>query len=96
MLPTLTMGVVGINSIQKAWLHHPSINMVRHRRHIPLIALDSCRECPYTNFCTGGCPAGVMNRFGRLNGIDPLICYKAFKATSDDENEFERQLTETV
>ncbi len=95
MLPTLTMGSVGSHSIQDAWLHHPSINVVRQRRNIPLNKLDACKVCPYVNFCTGGCPASVMNRFGRLNSIDPLVCYKAFKSTSDNENAFEGELMES-
>ena len=78
MLPTLTMGVVGINSIQEAWLHHPSINSVRYRRNIPLTELESCRDCPYSGFCTGGCPAGVMAKTGKLNSIDPEICFKIY------------------
>ena len=40
MLPTLTMGVVGINPIQEAWLYHPSINVIRYRRNIPLTELE--------------------------------------------------------
>jgi SynChlorMet cassette radical SAM/SPASM protein ScmE len=78
MLPTLTMGVVGINPIQEAWLHHPSINAVRQRRNIPLTELESCRDCPYSGFCTGGCPAGVMAKTGKLNSIDPEICFKNY------------------
>lgn len=79
MLPTLTMGVIGVNSLQEAWLRHPSINVVRQRRQIPLSALPTCRDCPYTGFCAGGCPASVMSKFGRLNVIDPLICYRLWK-----------------
>jgi SynChlorMet cassette radical SAM/SPASM protein ScmE len=78
LLPTLTMGVVGVNRIQEAWLYHPSINVVRHRRQIPLSALESCHDCPYTGFCTGGCPASVMAKYGRLNVIDPVICYRSY------------------
>jgi radical SAM protein with 4Fe4S-binding SPASM domain len=78
MLPSLTMGVVGVNPIQEAWLHHPSINAVRQRRQIPLSALETCRDCRFTGFCTGGCPASVMSKFGRLNTIDPLMCYREY------------------
>lgn len=78
LLPTLTMGVVGANPVQEAWLHHPSINVVRQRRQIPLNALESCHDCPYTGFCAGGCPASVMSKFGRLNIIDPVICYRRY------------------
>jgi SynChlorMet cassette radical SAM/SPASM protein ScmE len=78
MLPSLTMGVVGVNSIQEAWLHHPSINVVRQRRQIPLSDLDSCRDCRFAGFCTGGCPASVMSTTGRLNAIDPVMCYREY------------------
>ncbi|MBU1750147.1 MAG: radical SAM protein [Chloroflexi bacterium] len=84
LLPTLTMGVVGVNPIQDAWLHHPSINVVRYRRQIPLSALESCQDCAYTGFCAGGCPASVMSKFGQLNVIDPVICYRAYKLTIDN------------
>ncbi len=83
MLPTLTMGMVGVNPVREAWLNHPSINMVRQRRQIPLNTLDTCRDCEYAGFCTGGCPAGVMSKFGKLNAIDPVYCYKVYKNTSE-------------
>ena len=79
LLPTLTMGVVGANPIGEAWRNHPSINAVRYRRRIPLRALESCRGCPYTGFCTGGCPATVLSETGRLNAIDPLVCYRSYR-----------------
>ncbi|MBU0492362.1 MAG: radical SAM protein, partial [Chloroflexi bacterium] len=82
LLPTLTMGVVGVNPIQDAWLYHPSINVVRYRRQIPLSALESCRDCAYTGFCAGGCPASVMSKFGKLNVIDPVICYREYQENS--------------
>jgi SynChlorMet cassette radical SAM/SPASM protein ScmE len=85
LLPTLTMGVVGVNSIRDAWLHHPAINVVRQRGRIQLTDLESCRDCAYVNFCAGGCPASVMSKFGRLNVIDPVICYKAYKSSMDTE-----------
>jgi SynChlorMet cassette radical SAM/SPASM protein ScmE len=78
MLPSLTMGRIGANSLKEAWQRHPSINVVRWRRDIPLSSLKTCRDCPYTGFCTGGCPAAVMARTGRLNAIDPLTCYRIY------------------
>ncbi len=81
MLPTLTMGVVGVNRLQDAWLRHPSINVVRQRRGIPLAALPECADCHYVGFCTGGCPATVMAQSGRLNGRDPQTCYRLWKQT---------------
>ena len=78
MLPTMTMGVIGVNSLEEAWQHHPAINVVRQRRQIPVSALETCRDCPYAGFCTGGCPASVMAKTGRLNARDPLTCYRIY------------------
>ncbi len=79
MLPNLTMGVFGLHSLREAWRSSPAINAVRYRRDIPLSALPSCRDCSYAGFCTGGCPASVMARYGRLNVRDPLVCYRIFR-----------------
>ncbi len=76
MLPTLTMGVIGMHSLQDAWLNSPAINAVRHRREIPLSTLPECSGCQYTGLCTGGCPAAVMATSNRLIGTDPLTCYR--------------------
>jgi SynChlorMet cassette radical SAM/SPASM protein ScmE len=79
LLPTLSMGVIGATPLQKAWLEHPAINGVRLRRQIPLRSLDSCRDCDYTGFCAGGCPASVLAKFSRLNVVDPAVCYRRYR-----------------
>ena len=78
MLPTLTMGVIGMHSLKDAWLHSPSINAVRRRREIPLSSLPECSGCRYTGFCAGGCPASVMAKSGRLIGTDPESCFRNY------------------
>lgn len=78
MLPTLTMGVIGMHSLKDAWLKSPAINAVRLRREIPLSVLPECAGCRYTGFCAGGCPASVMAKSGRLIGIDPQSCFRAY------------------
>jgi len=79
MLPTLTMGVIGVNGVRDAWQRHPAINVVRQRRQIPVSALETCRDCAYSGFCAGGCPATVLSKTGRLNARDPLTCYRIHK-----------------
>lgn len=79
MLPALTMGVIGVNPLQEAWQRHPSINVLRWRRNIPLSSLETCRDCRYASFCTGGCPAAVMAKTGRLNAADPDSCYRIYR-----------------
>ncbi len=78
MLPNLVMGRIGETSLEEAWQTHPNINLVRERRKIPLSELEECRDCPYSGFCTGGCPGSVMAKTGKLNGIDPLVCYRRY------------------
>ncbi|MFO7676098.1 MAG: radical SAM protein [bacterium] len=79
LLPKLVMGVVGLHSLSEAWRSSPAINALRYRRDIPLSFLPECRDCRYAGFCTGGCPATVAARYGRLNARDPLVCYRIFK-----------------
>ena len=78
MLPTLVMGVIGMHALQDAWLKSPAINVIRRRREIPLSLLEECKDCPYTGFCTGGCPASVMAKSGQIIGIDPMSCYREY------------------
>lgn len=85
LLPTLTMGVIGLHSLAEAWRSSPAINAVRYRREVPLATLPACQGCVYTGFCAGGCPASVMARYGRLNARDPLVCYRIFKGEEADE-----------
>ncbi len=79
MLPTLVMGRAGKDPLRDAWLHHPAINAVRARREVPLSSLATCRGCPYTGFCAGGCPASVMAKYSRLDARDPLCCYRIYR-----------------
>jgi len=76
LLSALPMGVIGVDSLQEAWLHHPAINTVRQRRSIPIQSLPTCHDCPYAGFCTGGCPGTVMSITGELNARDPMSCYR--------------------
>jgi SynChlorMet cassette radical SAM/SPASM protein ScmE len=78
LLPTLTMGVIGMHSLRDAWLHSPAINAVRYRREVSLSALPECSGCQYTGFCAGGCPGTVMATSNRLIGTDPLTCYRIY------------------
>ena len=70
------MGVIGVDDLQEAWLHHSSINAVRERCSIPTSSLATCRDCPYANFCNAGCPGMVMNATDKLNARDPMSCHR--------------------
>ncbi len=78
-LSTLSMGTIGIDDLRKVWLEHPLLNAVRQRRNIPLDSLETCRDCSYQGFCTGGCPGGALFLTGKLNARNPLDCYRVLK-----------------
>jgi SynChlorMet cassette radical SAM/SPASM protein ScmE len=78
-LSTLHLGTVGVDDLQKVWLEHPLMNALRRRREIPLSSLDTCRDCRYQGFCTGGCPGGAVFLRGELNARNPMDCYRVHK-----------------
>lgn len=78
-LGTLPLGAAGVDDLQRVWLEHPLLQALRRRRSIPLESLESCRNCPYRNFCRGGCPAGALFLTGRLDERNPRQCYRVFQ-----------------
>jgi SynChlorMet cassette radical SAM/SPASM protein ScmE len=84
LLPDFKIGEIGRTPLLEAWRHGEAINALRRRRSIPLSTLPECRGCGYTGFCAGGCPAVVYAKSGRLNAIDPGVCYRKFKEEYDD------------
>ncbi|MBN1891000.1 MAG: radical SAM protein [Thermoflexales bacterium] len=78
-LGTLRLGTIGVDDLRQVWLHHPLMQAARQRRAIPLQSLDTCRDCPYTGFCTGGCPGGAVFLSGELNARNPMDCYRVHK-----------------
>ncbi len=78
-LSTLRMGSVGVDEVREVWFNHPVMNALRQRRTIPLQSLETCRDCPYQGFCTGGCPGGAVFLNGELNSRNPVDCYRVLK-----------------
>jgi SynChlorMet cassette radical SAM/SPASM protein ScmE len=79
LLPDFKMGEIGKTPLLQAWLHGRAINALRRRKAIPLSSLAECQGCSYTGFCAGGCPAVTYAKKGRLDTIDPGVCYRQFK-----------------
>ncbi len=78
-LSTLPLGTAGVDDLRQVWQEHPLLQALRRRRSIPLERLESCRDCPYRNFCRGGCPAGALFLTGRLDERNPRQCYRVFQ-----------------
>jgi len=79
ILSTLILGRVGIDRLQDLWLDHPIMKGLRQRRDIPLRSLETCQDCNYQGFCTGGCPGGAVYASGDFNLRNPETCYRILK-----------------
>ena len=84
ILSTLPLGTIGVESLQEVWLNHPTMIAMRQRYKIPLNSLETCRDCAYQGFCTGGCPAGALYANGDLDTRNPMSCYRVLR----DEDPF--------
>jgi SynChlorMet cassette radical SAM/SPASM protein ScmE len=79
ILSVYPIGQIGENRLQDVWLHHPIMVALRQRQEIPLNSLETCRDCSYQGFCTGGCPAGAVYASGNFNMRNPMDCYRVLR-----------------
>jgi SynChlorMet cassette radical SAM/SPASM protein ScmE len=79
ILSTLRLGTIGVDSLQKIWLNHPTMTGLRQRREIPLSSLETCQGCAYQGFCTGGCPGGAVFANRDFNTRNPMDCFRVHK-----------------
>lgn len=84
ILSTLPLGTIGVNSLQEVWLNHSTMIAMRQRQEIPLSSLETCQDCAYQGFCTGGCPGGAEYANGNFNTRNPMDCYRVLR----DEDPF--------
>ena len=79
LLGTMHLGKIGVDKLQDLWLNHPTMDLLRRRRDIPLGSLDTCRDCVYQGFCRGGCPGGALDAYGDVNARNPMNCIRILK-----------------
>ena len=79
ILSTLQLGTIGKDNLQEIWLNHPTMAALRERYEIPLSSLETCQDCSYQGFCTGGCPGGAVYASGDFNLRNPMDCYRVLK-----------------
>jgi SynChlorMet cassette radical SAM/SPASM protein ScmE len=78
-LSDLHLGTIGEDDLRQLWREHPTMVALRRRREIPLDSLDTCRDCPYLGFCTGGCPQGALLYTGEVDARNPMNCYRVLR-----------------
>jgi len=77
-LPDLAAGNIVERRFGELWRQSPGFATFRARRHLRLNELPECRDCLYTGWCTGGCPAVPYALNGKITARDPLQCYRLF------------------
>ena len=78
MLHALGMGNALEDDLVELWLNSPVIAEVRERYIVPLSSIQGCRECPWKEYCNGGCPGIVQEMEGSLMAVSRRGCYRDF------------------
>ncbi len=76
---TLKMGNIQTDDFGQLWRDHETMKVMRQRREIPLGRLETCKDCQYQGFCTGGCPGGAVMAGQGLEARNPFECYRILR-----------------
>jgi len=72
----ITIGKMGEDSLKEVWLNADKMGDFRSRHNITLDSLETCKDCEYQAFCTGGCPAIPYHMVGDMNTRSPMDCMR--------------------
>ena len=78
MLHALSMGNALEEDLIELWRESSVIGTVRERYNVPLSSVPGCGECPWVEYCNGGCPGIVQETEGRLMTVNRRGCYRDF------------------
>lgn len=77
-LSHMALGRINRDDLKAVWQGHPELLRLRMRRQIPLSSFDFCKDCEFTPFCTGNCPALAYTITGEENHPSPDACLRRF------------------
>ena len=75
----MVLGRIGHDDFIHIWQNHPDLKKLRQRSLIPLSSFAFCRDCAYTDYCTGNCPATAYTMMGEVNHPSPDACLRLFQ-----------------
>jgi radical SAM protein with 4Fe4S-binding SPASM domain len=78
MLHQLVMGNLLTDDITDAWNNSPAIREVRNRYTVPLRRIPECADCPWVDYCNGGCPGITMQLRRTIAAPGRDGCYRDF------------------
>ena len=74
----LSLGRINQDDLGEIWRRHPELQSLRKRSRISLEDFPFCRDCPYTSYCTGNCPAIAYSLTGKIDHPSPDACLRQF------------------
>lgn len=78
MLPGISLGHVGADSLSDIWQKHPVLVALRERQAISMHQVPGCQVCQWVDFCNGSCPGLAHQLTGDFNRANPQDCYRQF------------------
>ena len=78
LLSQEVMGHINELDLSLLWQSSKKRKKLLGRAKMRQADLDYCKGCQWTAFCTGGCPATIFAKCGRLDLPNELQCYKRF------------------
>jgi SynChlorMet cassette radical SAM/SPASM protein ScmE len=77
-LSHIALGRINRDPLETVWREHPELERLRQRQNVPLKTFEECRECGFSDYCTGGCPAMAFALSGTDRRPSPDFCLKHF------------------
>ena len=78
MLTNINLGVINKDKIIDIWQNSAALNQLRQREKIELAGIAFCKNCDFTDYCTGNCPGLAYNLTQKVNHPSPDACYRNF------------------
>ncbi len=66
------LGWIQTDDLRQVWQQSPELERLRRRQETRMQDLPGCSGCPWSDWCSGGCPAGSAEGFGTED------CLRAF------------------
>jgi len=78
MIVGFSLGIINKDALLDVWKSNTTLCGFRTRHKIELKRFDYCKECDYSDYCTGNCPAMAYSMTGNAHQPAPDVCYKLF------------------
>lgn len=75
-LTELVAGNILETGLDTIWRESATFQEFRRRFITPITELDTCADCRYAPYCTGGCAASALAAYGTTIARDPSCCLR--------------------